>query len=186
LLVLFTFTLWWATRALVVGAEETAERQLRAYVWTSTEPLPNLTATPSVHTLIRNSGQTPAYKVRSWTETEPLPVPLPANYIFEEAPAIFPGDGFTINPDSVSHNLSTKDDPPLTQEEINAVNDGHLNLYHWGEVRYEDAFGHARYCKFRLARLILWPNSGRLAILRRRQSVQLALSPPVAACHVGI
>ena len=36
LLVLFTFTLWWATRDLVKGAEATAERELRAYI--SVEP----------------------------------------------------------------------------------------------------------------------------------------------------
>jgi hypothetical protein len=33
LLVIFTFTLWWATRDLVIGAKDTTQRQLRAYVF---------------------------------------------------------------------------------------------------------------------------------------------------------
>ena len=87
-LAIFTFNLWKSTSKLVIGAEQTAERQLRAYVGCSEIALecPNLT-NPSyvpVQTVaglifedyvlltIKNYGQTPASEVGTfvnWTST---------------------------------------------------------------------------------------------------------------------
>jgi hypothetical protein len=66
LLVAFTFTLWWATRDLVVGSERTAKRQLRAYI--SVEMGTNFRQNRRVRfefrPIVNNNGQTPANEVK--------------------------------------------------------------------------------------------------------------------------
>jgi hypothetical protein len=80
LLFFATLALWLATRRLVKGAEQTAERQLRAYVWAITENSPSLDADPfETRTHINNAGATPAYKVHSWGEIKPFFHPLADN-----------------------------------------------------------------------------------------------------------
>jgi hypothetical protein len=86
LLFLATVALWLATRNLVRGAERTSEQQLRAYVYTETTPLRLDQANLGVETLIKNSGQTPAYEVRSWTETLLVAEPPPRGFVFKGAP----------------------------------------------------------------------------------------------------
>ncbi len=69
LLFLATLALWWSTRALVKGADETAKRQLRAYVGIENGHLAcevfkdQIRAKPVLR--IKNVGQTPAYEVTS-------------------------------------------------------------------------------------------------------------------------
>jgi hypothetical protein len=64
LLVLFTFTLWWSTRGLVNGAEETARRELRAYVFVAqTKIIDPDGPDPLGEIMINNFGKTPAYDV---------------------------------------------------------------------------------------------------------------------------
>jgi hypothetical protein len=61
--------LWKATRDLVKGAEQTAERQLRAYVFVDVAEIRNFgTSEPMQGVVkIKNSEQTPAYKLSGWT-----------------------------------------------------------------------------------------------------------------------
>jgi hypothetical protein len=90
----------WATMFGVIGAwvgliilitqtlisRYTAQRQLRAYVFTETAdilegsmftpPLPARTNFPWVHMTIKNSGQTPAYDIISWLQ---IAITMPAN-----------------------------------------------------------------------------------------------------------
>jgi hypothetical protein len=67
ILAVATGFLWWATRALVVGAEETAQRQLRAYVCVDGVELRNFGTSKGVEIAIRfkNVGLTPAYEVKN-------------------------------------------------------------------------------------------------------------------------
>src|SRR5437879_12201204 len=100
LLVLYTARLWHATRTLVLGAEDTAKRQLRAYI--SLEHIffieSGLTNTGmsylsgddySVKIRIRNHGQTPAHQMTIWSNS------------IEKAPAVdfdypYPGSEPTV------------------------------------------------------------------------------------------
>jgi len=81
LLVLFTFTLWWATLGLVSGADETAERDLRAYVLLEDTffiyegehrtDAPNREYTDVHKIRIKNFGRTPAFDMSIWLHRSP-------------------------------------------------------------------------------------------------------------------
>ena len=78
-----TWLLWSATKSLVVGAERTAERQLRAYVYFKETKVDF--AARKVAYRIDNFGQTPAHKVRlltiakvvDWRDGRPSEIPIP-------------------------------------------------------------------------------------------------------------
>jgi hypothetical protein len=149
-LVIFTGLLWFATDRLVRGADDTAKRQLRAYVWAETIPSKNLDD-PNFGVLadIKNSGQTPAYEVHTWSMTQPVAEPPPNGFVFASAPEYIPGPRYVVNPSS-KHFLQAFPEVALTVEERLAIRDGFLILYSWGEIRYRDTFGENRTAWFRL------------------------------------
>ncbi len=150
LLVLYTYRLWIATRDLVEGAENTAKRQLRAYVWIDkTQPSPNIDAVPFiVATEIRNTGSTPAHDVRCFTELLPFDHPLPVGFTFKQPPQEIPGPHYVVNPGS-THFVRTSPDEVFTDDIKTAIRNGTKRLYFWGVVRYRDAFKQERWSKFR-------------------------------------
>jgi hypothetical protein len=139
-------------RATLIAMQDTAQRQLRAYIRLNTNNTPSITGEFNVHSVIENSGQTPAYAVQTWTSVEVFANPLPEGHQFNTAPEVFSGARFVVNPDSVHSSWSFRNNNvPLTNEEIAAIGDEYLTLYYWGEVRYLDAFGASHWSKFRLA-----------------------------------
>jgi hypothetical protein len=63
-LFLATGALWWYTRRLVKGAEDTAKRQLRAYVHVADAIIQHANSEwPEIKIQFKNYGQTPAYRV---------------------------------------------------------------------------------------------------------------------------
>jgi hypothetical protein len=146
-----------AAESAVSNAKESAEKQLRAYVWRDTGDeifeRDHALLLYTVQSHIRNSGQTPASDVLVWAKLDALPRELPIDFVFDSAPEkISGGTGFVVNPGSF-HTLSVhfassaKTDLELSQ--------GVLALYQWGEIRYYDVFGQPRRTRFRL-RLLLW------------------------------
>ena len=149
-LALFTFKLWGSTSKLVQDARETSERQLRAYVWTETDFNGGISAQlGKIITTFKNTGQTPAYEVHVWTETKILDDPLPVGFVFENSPATINGPRYVINPGSI-HTLNSTPDIPHLEDMKNSVIQGNKKLYHWGEVRYTDAFNITRRSRFRI------------------------------------
>src|SRR5258706_12925802 len=68
-LALYTARLWKATGQLVRGAEDTAERELRAYVCvekSSGAEAREDPSWPSFKLVLKNCGKTPAYDVAGW------------------------------------------------------------------------------------------------------------------------
>lgn len=65
---LATAFLWKATKALVDGANDTAERQLRAYVMIESVRLEDFEVgrRPFARVTLRNSGATPAHQLTHW------------------------------------------------------------------------------------------------------------------------
>src|SRR5262249_51673089 len=63
-----TAFLYFATRDLVEGAEDTAKRQLRAYVFLDQMTIADPMGTPKISIRIKNYGSTPAYGVVFWSE----------------------------------------------------------------------------------------------------------------------
>ena len=152
---LFTWTLWrssekmWtATQDALRHAEETAERQLRAYVHVARGGIKfDSPETSEWHLEIKNFGQTPAYNVRQWTHIwitawplqETLPAP-PAD--FQTAKSILAPGGLEI--------MVWIKSPPIPTKSLPLIGTRSGTIYIYGEIRYVDAFQKERFTKYRL------------------------------------
>lgn len=152
---LFTYTLkkstdrlWDAGERQLDHLEDTAQRQLRAYVSIDPRTVSNFGTT---HTIVvgadaRNHGLTPASNMSHVFLMGPLPNPLPNGFVFPEPyrriatnNSLFPG---SIVP------VRYIDDRVLTAAEIAAINGNSQRFHIWGITRYEDAFGRERTTRF--------------------------------------
>jgi hypothetical protein len=151
-LAIATAFLYRATRALVKGGEQTAERQLRAYVFVTGKGLIEQRGPEDrfIHQFeMRNTGLTPAYRLQIESLTRPLPHPLPADFDFTITPAgrnpsvMMLGSGQPVRHDSLG-------DEPLSRGEMQQIktpNSG-CRLYTFGTVKYDDCFHRPRYTNF--------------------------------------
>jgi hypothetical protein len=143
LLVLFTFTLWWANQRLVGGSEETAERQLRAYIFGAPVVLNveiDQAGKPTNITMryeAKNWGQTPAYRIRNAAYVAKLPWPLPRDFVVQSPKwddprtiALGPGQS-TFQQDTIPYEVLPKDQ----------------RFYLVALIEYFDAFGNKRTTK---------------------------------------
>jgi hypothetical protein len=144
-----TIFLWTATKRLVKGAEDTAERQLRAYVFPVEAGLKKLNAgdNPEYRIVIYNTGQTPAYKLvhigRFALVDFPLIEPLPEAEIISEGFSrtnLGPG-GKMEKVGSAGRSLST--------DAIDRLKAGKAALYAYGTIHFVDAFRNLRWIKYR-------------------------------------
>jgi hypothetical protein len=145
LLFVATLGLWLATVRLVRGSEKTAERQLRAYVGITEATVSDFAVGQilRVSMTIKNSGQTPAYKVTQHYSIMggeyPRKDPLPQ--------VIVPGGSSTLGPGEV-HLLEIPLHGPLPSSAYSQITSGGAAIYIWGRVMYEDAFGYNRETRF--------------------------------------
>jgi hypothetical protein len=145
-----------ATRASVKLAEQTAEMQLRAYVFLDPEKIfENLSVAvgeqPHGMLRVKNFGLTPAYKLIALHATANGPWPLPDDTDLtiqpteEGAQIAAPGAvtfwGFGPTPNGTV----------VTAEDFAAFRSGRHRFYVYGRITYEDAFGKPRYTNFCLA-----------------------------------
>jgi len=144
-LAIFTFRLWRSTGDLVRGAAETAERELRAYVFVKDARIEGVTAgdSPVATVPLKNSGQTPAYKVRVSVQQELRAafVEMPA---FEESKVLghlAPGAVLTVMAPSVGS---------LDRSEYAGLDSGDFTLFVYGVVHYIDAFKVPHWTRFRV------------------------------------
>ena len=132
-------------------------RQLRAYVGPEnmgifegnmmSPPQPARVNVPGVAMLIKNCGQTPAYKVVSWAKIaviavneETLALALPP--IMEQRFSNTLAAGGTFQ-------KSLWFDRPLTPTEIADIANGVRAIYLYGRIEYQDAFKRRRFTNFR-------------------------------------
>lgn len=149
-LAIATGFLYFVTKNLVSGAEETAQRQLRAYV--AVFPLrldyikPN---EPLVFTTGNvNGGQTPAYKLTTSGTMLLLDRTLPPNFPF---PVISeePTSRTTLPPRLQFDGHIRREDITFSQEQlIEILTAEKRQLYFFGQVDYIDAFGKSRWTRF--------------------------------------
>lgn len=142
LLVIATGVLAWYTRRLVRGAEDTARRQLRAYICLEEgriEPHGNEGYCDVIFTL-KNSGQTPAYNVETWQITRIVDLAEPPYVIRtpDKWGMVGPGAGIGCK---LLHN-------PLTPADRSDIKLEKKTVIVWGQVTYKDAFGQERYTNF--------------------------------------
>lgn len=133
-----------AAKDAVVLSGKAAERQLRAYLSINPDTIPKLDSDdPTVEIIIKNTGETPAYKIGSWVSIEIAPYP-------PTALAVRDGQKRSTLPKSNHHRMFTNLERPLTDAEKVAILDGsHVRLYVWGAVNYTDAFDVPRFNHFR-------------------------------------
>ncbi|HEY8094895.1 MAG TPA: hypothetical protein VIE65_02220 [Methylobacter sp.] len=141
-----TLFLWLATRRLVRGSEKTAERQLRAYIFSDHAKIIGFnTPHPLVIAAFKNSGQTPAYNVIVWVSCHIDAYPLgkkherPTDESSASRGHVGPGATFQI-PTPLSENM--------TASKTATIKAGVEAIYYYGEVTYIDAFDEARFTRF--------------------------------------
>jgi len=150
-LVVYTAVLSDSTKKLVRGAEDTAERQLRAYVHIDLNEFSRFDITPGrilqAGIVLRNSGQTPAYDVVVVSDIECHPYPQfgmgsPIDDDKEGSRAVLnAGQQIYFKPFS-KITVSTED-----SEQIES---GGWRPYIFGSITYRDVFGKKRLSEFRL------------------------------------
>jgi len=133
----------------VITAQDTAQRQLRAYVHVAAGdinfPSPGF---PEAEIVIKNSGQTPAYHVRHWIHMwiaeHPLKVTLPIpSHDFQMATDVLAPGAMSIMP-------IEKGGGPVPVESIRLLGTAEGTIYIYGMITYKDVFGIERYTKYRL------------------------------------
>lgn len=144
----FTYRLWDSTHKLVEGAEDTARRQLRAYVLVPRVDIVDRSPTPRftekwVEVSIKNFGHIPATSISYWlaicAEEYPLRTALERGTVTQTIGVLAPGG------DPFIAEITT----PLINNNIASISDHGMALYVYGEVRYFDGFHPDRVTPFR-------------------------------------
>jgi hypothetical protein len=144
MLALSTIFLWIATRDLVREAKGTSERELRAYLGVENVSLKLLQVgeKPEITIVVRNFGQTPAYRVTKFSDSKVGAIDLKD----------FPEEGgrsqTALNPGETLKTISTRD-TVLTQAEYDGIKDDTIRYHFFGIVRFIDAFGKKRFVRYR-------------------------------------
>jgi hypothetical protein len=141
----FLYQGYWLRRT-VKSAEDTASRQLRAYVGVREFEIESFVVgeVPTVRFEIANFGQTPSYRTRTWVGVGYLPNPMTGTF-----PEPNHGTSFRVlNPgDNITR--KTRAEGVLTQEILDAITAKTTRLCVVGQVEYRDAFGRDRRTDFR-------------------------------------
>jgi hypothetical protein len=142
-----TVLLWWTTRDLVKGAEDTAERQLRAYVLPEKALLLNINdPTPRYIFHVKNYGQTPARELTVWVgwryfDIQKIDIPKTRPALPNLSKYLLGPQGFTTHSDIVY----------LDDTRKQQIRNGAAIFLLFGDVRYKDVFERDRVTTFRFA-----------------------------------
>jgi hypothetical protein len=141
-----TATAAWYTRKEWQTSVDNGRRQLRAYVFPDQANLLwEGTAKPTVaEIVIKNSGQTPAYRLSTALSVVVDTNPLQDDLRLPKMPS-----NHTVVPPAGSYRLSLSMPQPLTADQLAAIQKGTQAIYAFGQIAYEDAFGECRLTRFR-------------------------------------
>jgi hypothetical protein len=147
-LVVATAFLWNATKKLVKGTEDTAKRQLRAYISVSRASISRFDDANGVEVemVFKNFGVTPAYGLSA--ELQISYGPFPAKFNFDNQFTVYPISRSIVGPGmELASRLRCPQE--LSEKHIANLRDGQSVIYVFGFVHYIDAFGISRVCKVR-------------------------------------
>lgn len=145
-----------AARDSIKLAEDTAKRQLRAYLCQGAATISNFgeNLEPIVHVRIVNRGQTPAYNVKAscsvGIDVFPMTSPPPQLPPREPTQVVIGPIGEITISTPVKNRLRPADIYRLGLAEISMIKCGKWAIYAIGKVTYIDAFGQDRFTDFRL------------------------------------
>jgi hypothetical protein len=145
LLVIVTAWLVWATIKLWRGAEDTAQRQLRAYVFANPQGL-HLDDEKKIRItyLVTNTGQTPAYDLHHFSAIRVLKWPLPEGFVIEPPKERLDPIKMSLGPAATifgNREASWEGD-------IEDVSKDNERIFIIGIMRYRDAFNRERQTRF--------------------------------------
>jgi hypothetical protein len=140
-----TATAAWYTREEWKSSADNGHRQLRAYVFPEQANLvwQGVGKPAVVEIVIKNSGQTPAYRLSTATKVFVSDRPLQTD---PQVPAMPPNH--SVVPPAGSHALSVAMDQQLTGDQLKAIQKGSQAIYAIGEIAYEDVFGECRMTRY--------------------------------------
>jgi hypothetical protein len=137
----FAFMAAFYTRKLVLGADDTAKRQLRAYVGGRPSEIAHTGLVVHWTFEIENFGQTPASQLTDNALVDICPYPLPPNYPFPSLPQMAPSAA-VIHPRMGKYGGTGRSQRTFTPSELTQIVDGTVQrLYIFGEIKYMDIFG---------------------------------------------
>lgn len=147
----FTWELRRSTDKLWKAGEETAARQLRAYVSVSSKELTGVFtgATPTIALTVKNAGQTPATHVTAWCRIHMVEWPSSSEPAIEttnleEGSMTIIGPGQCVN---IGANLHG----PLAAVDVVSLRPGgDYRLLIKGQIKYRDTFGDSHLTTFKL------------------------------------
>lgn len=140
-----TATAAWYTRKEWQTSLDNGRRQLRAYVFPDQANLLwQGIAKPTVAEIVlKNSGQTPAYRLSTVAMIAVSDYPLRDNLAVHSIPP-----NHTVIPPAGSYALSVAMEEPLTTDQLKAIQKGTQAIYAYGEIAYADAFGECRLTRY--------------------------------------
>ena len=116
-------------------------------ITTTGAEITNTACGPVVYIQIKNSGQTPAYKVVHWGSICVREYPLTSN--LPPIPLLVLRNASVLGPGIISNKYLFLPNP-LTAQEISDLRAGTAAIYVYGEIDYEDAFSKKKVTKYRL------------------------------------
>ena len=145
-----TYGLWHETKKIVKVTEQTAKRQLRAYVSARLADGEKVFLDEnnclSVPLIIENHGQTPAHNFRKSVFVNIFKHPIenvldPPEYEGGSIACLFPGQKTRMYPTLPR---------PLNNAEITSIKNGEGSFCVWGYLEYVDIFGITQMSEFRM------------------------------------
>jgi hypothetical protein len=142
-----TATAAWYTRKQWESTADNGHRQLRAYVFPEQANLiwQGAAKPTAVEVVIKNSGQTPAYRLSSAAAIIVSDYPLQT----ELHDPVLP-DSHTVIPPAGNSTVSVALQQPLSMDQLKAIQKGTQAIYAIGLLAYTDAFGDCRMTRYRL------------------------------------
>jgi hypothetical protein len=140
-----TATAAWYTRKEWQTSLDNGRRQLRAYVFPEQANLLwQGTTKPTVADIvIKNSGQTPAYRLSA------VSVIVVSDYPLRESLTVPPiPPNHTVIPPTGRYGLTVAMEKPLTTDQLKAIQKSTQAIYVYGEIAFADAFGECRLTRY--------------------------------------
>ena len=141
-----------AANASVRVSEETAERQLRAYISIEPDTVLNWARYKTHRILVRlhanNVGQTPGADTKYEFAMDVLPNPLPPGFAFGPPDRVHDANNTIFPRTDQGLPVFLGFHRTLTDQEYNDINSDKARLHAWGVLHYVDAFGADHTTKF--------------------------------------
>jgi hypothetical protein len=150
LLFVATLLLWRSTRGLVKSADQTAQRQLRAYVYVHNVRMLEMNSgyDPNILIIVKNFGQTPARRITNTFRCIPMTRPAAEPQFsldraqIVELPDLGPSQRIFSTP-SYPASFWVADKPRLI------ANRRTVHFYVFGRIDYRDIFDQPRWTEYR-------------------------------------